>query len=155
MVVAKGRSGEWMSSGLQRQARCAENSDVGRLSRRSLLILALVGALLAAAFAIWEVRRGHGELGYQVSQPLPVDVACQPTPDTTCGGPTMGTAAAGPSTEDLVVWSRFETGNKLTASGRGESTHGLDGRSGSRSKSRDSLMLGASWPHTTLDPIAT
>lgn len=25
----------------------------------------------------------------------------------------MGTAAAGPSTEDLVVWSRFETGQQI------------------------------------------
>ena len=146
----EGKIGEWMSSGLQRQAQCAENSDVGRPSRRSLLILALVGALLAAASAIWKsgadvVRLGTGLRLYRwcllASQLL-----------TPCGGPTMGTAAVGQARETWLSGVSLNRGNKLTASGRGESTHGLDGRSGSRSKSRDSLMLGASWPHTTLIP---
>lgn len=69
--------------------------------------MAIAVTLLVPAYEISRAIGGQSDLGYQVSQPLPVDVACQATSDYTCGGPTMGTAAAGPGAVDLVVWSRF------------------------------------------------
>jgi hypothetical protein len=79
----------------------------GKAFRRLWLTVALVATLLPVAYAIGQATGRQGELGVDVSKPLQIDVACQPTADTTCGGPTMGTAAPGPGAEDLVVWSRF------------------------------------------------
>jgi hypothetical protein len=76
------------------------------MGRILALVAGIVAALCLAGCGSEQVLAGMS----RVSEPLGIDRACHPTPDSVCDGPGLPAATTGPGAQDLAVWDRLSQG---------------------------------------------